>query len=89
MDDVTSLTTIDIHIQEIETYQPTAVAAFDDRVESAWTTAVSQATETGQNLIVNIVRNAFVIGLALIGLIFLWLVYRIFFRKRAVATTTT
>ena len=50
--DVTSLTTIDIAIQEIEAYQPTQASAFGERVDSAWTTAVSQATETGENLIV-------------------------------------
>ena len=52
MVDVTSLTTIDIRIQEIETYEPAAKTAFDDRVDTAWTLAVSQATETGQNLTV-------------------------------------
>ena len=89
MMDVTSLTTIEIRIQEIETYQPTAATAFGDRVDNAWTSAVSQATETGENLIVNLVRNAIVIGLAVVGIIFLWLVYRIFFRKRARTATTT
>lgn len=89
MMDVTSLTTIDIRIQEIEAYQPTPAAAFEDRVDTAWTLAVSQATETGQNLIVNLVRNAINIGAAVIGLIVAWLIYRIFFRKHVAAATTT
>ena len=89
MVDVTSLTTIDIRIQEIETYEPAAKTAFDDRVDTAWTLAVSQATETGQNLTVNLIRNTFNIAFAVVGLIVAWLVYRIFFRKRAVAVTTT
>ena len=89
MMDVTSLTTIGIYIQEIEPYQPTQASAFGERVDSAWTTAVSQATETGENLIVKFVRNAINIGVAVVGLIFVWLVYRIFFRKRAVTTATT
>ena len=89
MMDVTSLTTIEIRIQEIETYQPTPAASFDNRVDTAWTTAVSQATETGQNVIVNVVRNAINIGLAVIGLLFAWLVYRIFFRQRVRSATTT
>ena len=87
--DVTSLTTIDIQVEEIEAYAPAEVAAFNDRVGNAWTTAVTQATQTGQNLIVTVVRNAINVGVILIGLIFAWLVYRIFFRKRAIAPTTT
>ena len=87
--DVTSLTTIDIQVEEIEAYAPAEVAAFNDRVGNAWTTAVTQATQTGQNLIVTVVRNAINVGVILVGLIFAWLVYRIFFRKRAIAHTTT
>ena len=75
--------------EEIEAYAPAEVAAFNDRVGNAWTTAVTQATQTGQNLIVTVVRNAINVGVILIGLIFAWLVYRIFFRKRAIAHTTT
>ena len=87
--DVTSLTTIDIQVEEIEAYAPAEAVAFNDRVHNAWTSAVTQATQTGQNLIVTVVRNAINVGAILAGLIFAWLVYRVFFRKRAVAPTTT
>ena len=89
MMDVTSLTTISIFVQEIETYQPTPASAFGDRVDTAWTSAVTQATETGENLVVKFVRNAINVAVAIVGLIFVWLVYRIFFRKRQTTTTTT
>lgn len=87
--DVTSLTTIDIHVQEIDAYEPVQATAFNDRIDNAWTSAVTQATEMGQNLIVTVVRNAINVAAILVSLFIVWLAYRIFFRKRAVATTAT
>lgn len=72
--DVTGMSTIHLKISEREK-EPTPIVAatFSDRIGNAWDSALSQATNTTQNLIVTLVENVFRIAVACTMLLIAWL----------------